>query len=216
MFYKTNPTLVISHYDESLEWMNEYDFSNFDVKIYTKGGRQINIKNHQVYHLPNVGRESHTYLKYIIDNYYNLPSVTIFVPASFIKHPQRKMKFDLVMKNYTYAIVKGYYGAIHNCSHNVYNFEMKRYDNGYDFRTTLMIPSVISPYGKWFQTYIHRDISTLYNNGISYNGIFAASLHGIQQNKIEKYIELFKQTQVGRDIEVGHYLERSYPSLFSL
>lgn len=67
----TKTTLVKSHYNESLEWIDDYDCSNFISEKYTKGIQYTNIDKYQVYHLPNVRKESHTYLEYIIDSYDN-------------------------------------------------------------------------------------------------------------------------------------------------
>jgi hypothetical protein len=42
-----------------------------------------------VQRLPNVGRESHTYLHHIITNYESLPELLLFLPGNSLTHPWR-------------------------------------------------------------------------------------------------------------------------------
>ena len=78
-------TLIIARYHEPLNWLKYIDKSNNDIFIYNKGNDDI------FYHkkLPNVGRESHTILTYIVDNYDSLPEHCIFLqgdPSAHTEH----------------------------------------------------------------------------------------------------------------------------------
>lgn len=72
--------IIVARYNENIEWTN--DFSN--VIIYNKG-ETIN-GNHKEIKLNNVGREGHTYYKYIYDNYDNLENYTIFLQGNPFDH----------------------------------------------------------------------------------------------------------------------------------
>ena len=64
--------IVVSRYNEDLRWTNRYkDF----VTVYNKGDDEIenSIK------LENIGREGHTYLHHIVNNYDNLSEYTVFL-----------------------------------------------------------------------------------------------------------------------------------------
>ena len=65
--------IVIARYNEDLKWLNPYISI---ATIYNKGSESECINNS--IKLPNVGRESHTYLYHIINNYDNLADRTIF------------------------------------------------------------------------------------------------------------------------------------------
>ena len=65
--------LVIARYNEDISWLSKV--KNIKITIYNKGEDNINKKSIK---LPNIGRESHTYLTHIIDNYDNLADITIF------------------------------------------------------------------------------------------------------------------------------------------
>jgi hypothetical protein len=66
-------TIVVARYNEDVNWTNK--FSN--VIIYNKGA-PISGEFNQVL-MKNVGREAHTYYRYIVDNYNNLEEYTIFL-----------------------------------------------------------------------------------------------------------------------------------------
>ena len=63
--------IVIARYNEDLSWLNKID-KNIKITIYNKGNNNINFPFIQ---LPNIGRESHTYLYHIINNYDNLADI---------------------------------------------------------------------------------------------------------------------------------------------
>ena len=71
--------LVVSRYNEDIGWTKNFD----NVIIYNKGphlGLQNEIQ------LPNVGREAHTYLCHIINNYDNLDDYTVFLQGNPFDH----------------------------------------------------------------------------------------------------------------------------------
>ena len=72
-----NIEIVIAHYKENIEWLNDNkNEKNISITIYDKGNNKI--ENSNSIPLKNVGRESHTYLYHIVNNYDNLANKTIF------------------------------------------------------------------------------------------------------------------------------------------
>ncbi len=73
--------IVVARYNEDIDWTRQ--FSN--VVIYNKG---ISLHDNTINELclPNVGREGHTYYKYICDNYDNLDEYTIFLQGYPFDH----------------------------------------------------------------------------------------------------------------------------------
>jgi hypothetical protein len=76
--------IVIARYNENLDWLKKIKKSK-DIKItvYNKGKDDINVP---FISLPNIGRESHTYLYHIINNYHNLADQTVFCQGDPIFH----------------------------------------------------------------------------------------------------------------------------------
>jgi len=78
--------VVVSHFDENLAWLSKLAAGSESpqISIYTKGpaeGAKEWNPNMEVHRLPNVGRESHTYLNHIVKNYNKLADWTVFTQA---------------------------------------------------------------------------------------------------------------------------------------
>jgi hypothetical protein len=78
--------IVIARYRENIDWINYIDTNLYDVFIYNKGTKLPNILNCNIIELENKGRETHTYLYHIINNYENLPEKIIFTQANPFDH----------------------------------------------------------------------------------------------------------------------------------
>jgi hypothetical protein len=72
--------ILVARYNENVEWTKQFS----DVIIYNKG-QQLGNGYKEVL-LSNVGREGHTYYKYICDNYDNLADYTIFLQGTPFDH----------------------------------------------------------------------------------------------------------------------------------
>jgi len=75
--------IVISRYNEDINWCDP--FINI-CNIYNKGNDLDNKFINNVTKLDNIGRESHTYIQHIIDNYDNLADYTIFLQGNPFDH----------------------------------------------------------------------------------------------------------------------------------
>lgn len=67
--------IVISKYKEDITWSNQFTKSR--LFIYDKSGEDNGYIN-----LPNIGREAHTYLTHIINNYDNLSDYVCFLQGN--------------------------------------------------------------------------------------------------------------------------------------
>jgi hypothetical protein len=72
--------IIVARYNENIEWTK--NISN--VIIYNKGLKLEG--NYNEFLLNNVGREGHTYYKYICDNYDNLDDYLIFLQGNPFDH----------------------------------------------------------------------------------------------------------------------------------
>lgn len=72
-------SIIVARYNERIEWTKQFT----NVFIYNKGSEL-----HDASYIPlkNVGREGHTYYKYICDNYENLADYTIFLQGNPFDH----------------------------------------------------------------------------------------------------------------------------------
>lgn len=72
--------IIVARYNENVEWTKDF----LNVIIYNKGELLNNGYNEIL--LNNVGREQHTFYKYIYDNYDNLENYTIFLQGNPFDH----------------------------------------------------------------------------------------------------------------------------------
>jgi hypothetical protein len=75
--------VVLAHFDEPLDWTRDYASHDTKFHVYLKGEKPCSIVNpkFRCSRLPNVGRESHTYLTHIVQEYDNLADWTVFSQA---------------------------------------------------------------------------------------------------------------------------------------
>ena len=84
-FNKNEISLVVARYNENINWVLAYN----DIAIIYNKGKELNLPFNNVQNIENIGREGHTYLYHIINNYNNLYSKTIFTQASPFEHNNR-------------------------------------------------------------------------------------------------------------------------------
>ncbi len=74
---------VVARYNEDIQWL--FPFKDI-VYLYNKGNYHPSLDNFKTIALPNVGRESHTYLTHIVENYDNLAEHVLFFQAHIDDH----------------------------------------------------------------------------------------------------------------------------------
>ena len=74
--------IVVARYNEDLLWLKDVP-KDIKITIYNKGKDDI---SYPYISLPNIGRESHTYMYHIVNNYDNLADMTIFCQGESIFH----------------------------------------------------------------------------------------------------------------------------------
>ena len=73
-----NYKIVVSRYNENIEWVDNYS----ERIIYNKGDNYDGV----YIRLKNFGRETHTYLHHIVNNYNSLSDYTFFVQGDPFPH----------------------------------------------------------------------------------------------------------------------------------
>ena len=202
--------IVVARYNESVSWLES---EHATCVIYNKGHR-LSANNEIL--LPNVGRESETYLHYIIDHYNNLPEVVVFTQAMISDHKgSDDVNYLLNIKNEALQF---------SCSQNYF----KHYDEGgkcihfdkeWNFRSdgiflkdNYKINTPI-PFLSWFTTHIqatYPDPILVYGNGI-----FAVKRELILKNPIDYYKTLIAEVDHHIDSTEGHFFERSWYYIFN-
>lgn len=213
-----NIDIIISRYNENLEWLSEINEEKFNIIVYNKGVNEnfIKLTNMTIINLDNVGRCDHTYLYHIINNYSKLSNITIFLPGSGnidVKMSKIKNLLHLI-KKYNRAIFLPN-GHFNNVKEDLYNFTLDHWVSS-DISNKSLNPesnlelSKIRPFGKWFEYYFN-DIQI---HHVTYQGIFSVDKKDVLQHSKEYYEHLIKQLSNTSNPEVGHYFERAWCAVF--
>lgn len=217
-FENNNIEIVISRYNENLEFLSDEIFNNYPIIIYNKG---INYDFYKppslkkIVNLSNVGVCDHTYLYHIIENYDNLANVTIFLPGSCTDELKKDRYINVLNKTIetNNTVIYGY--CDENNKSDLYNFRLTEWVSTNENNKILNPDSKlrecdIYPYGKWYD----EVFPGINNNCITYLGIFSVSKEHIHNRNKESYEELIKFVSNSINEECAHYIERSYISIF--
>ena len=102
----TSFDLVVAHYNEDVGWAHKDRFTKYSpvrMFIYDKGKGKDGIR------LPNVGREAHTYLWHIVNNYDQLADVTAFLQGKIRDHaPHAVDQINNLHRGSTYKELTSY------------------------------------------------------------------------------------------------------------
>lgn len=206
-------SIVVAHFRENLDWIRNIsllDLSN--VYIYSKdstipkhGVCDLPIVRHK--YLPNIGRESHTYITHCIDNYNNLDDFIIFLQGDSMVHGINPK----VINSWIEQSKRSDFMYTNNFREYPLNWGLRngRLDHWYT-------PTQKSKYNMddWFKEYITTDHIEKYR--IYYNGIFGVSKKLIQSRPIQDYRIILNNELSTINPEAGHYMERSWYYLFNI
>ncbi len=208
LFLKGNtryPTfeIVISHYKENLDWLRhvaEY------CHVYDKGHDRSLKPSFRVNHwekLPNVGRESHTYLYHIIKNYENLAAVTVFLQGQIVDHAPTfcfPTPLDFLEKAWD-----GIPCVIHEDEINWGRIEhIGKWKD--DYNLGFMRHAKNGTLGEFYQTVFGREPPESVDCCLA--GCFSATRRCLQKHPKKFYKKLISFLDDHANPEEGHYMER--------
>jgi hypothetical protein len=207
---------VVPRYKENITNILDSKLSthfNLNIIIYNKGP---NITNHydrnniKIINLHNIGRDAHTVLYHIIQNYDSLAEVTVFgsMCGEFITRRNSKVidTIDLVKKTKNSVFV---------CEGNLRSqkdFFIDDYStsNPLNRHSSKLVSSDIRPFGNWYDR-LWPDCPV---DWTCYTIIFAVHKEHILQKPKEYYIQLINHVNKHENSESIHYIERAITSIF--
>ena len=192
--------IVVARYNEDpWSWLSKDDPY---VKVYNKGQ---SLDSGQGTHLKNIGRESHTYLTYIVDNYDRLPNIVFFTqgaPDHTGGYPVEY--FTSIGGSYSenFYIIRGddcglgkegrlleYYGRLHPAETNFF---------------------------EWFSMYVSNSVDPRGEIMWCPGATFSVKREKILTRTREYYQDLLNQFPRDHpNPEIGHFFERSWYYIFN-
>ena len=200
--------IIVARYDEDIQWLRS---EMINCIIYNKGTR-LGFNNEII--LENVGRESETYLQYIITNYDNLPDVVVFTQARISDHKgSDDVNYLINIKNQALSNTKSDNLLIHNdIGDNIcWDKEWNLRQDGYFLKDNYKNNRPIT-FLEWFKMNISAD----YPNPIKIycNAIFAVRKECIINKPIDYYKKLVLEVNHHNNPSEGHFFERSWYYIF--
>jgi hypothetical protein len=194
--------IVVSRYNEDISYL--YHLKDIII-VYNKGEDDIN-QNFNSIKLPNIGRESHTYLYHIINNYDNLADKTIFFQGKIDDHKILDIEDyfgddDFIGKFDNLNINK----LINKIDH--YGKYKNQYLNG------KMKASNYTPY-IWIKNILGIELEET-SFKVVWGANFAISSKLIRNKPKIFYENILRYIENDSNPEEGHFLERSWYLIFN-
>ena len=201
---KNKYQIVVARYNEDIKWLIPFKLVTI---IYNKGDdSNITLKYFNTIKLKNVGRESHTYLYHIINNYDNLKDRTIFIQGKINDH--KILDFEDYFKDTPNFIAKTSELNIDKLKTMIEHYGKWSKEN--------IKKSEYTPYD-WIQKVMGIDINEIENNesSVIWGANFSISKEMILRKPKVFYENLLRFLDNDINPEEGHYMERSWYILFN-
>ena len=203
--------LIISRYNEDVGWLKNY--RDFKIIVYNKGNKLKEENYYKIINLENKGRESHTWLYHIVNNYYQLDQINIFLQGRIDD-----------LNCMVYQNPNDYLKRI-----NKYGFEASRYGllGPYHWAYNVNIEKDIRYKKQWENNEISRSNIDFRNFSkklfpkipifvaTSYSGCFAVKKENILIHNLSFYQELLDILDKNKNPIEGHYMERLWCYMFT-
>lgn len=185
--------IVLSRFKEQYNfWENYYQIYD-DVIIYNKDPLVTNS-------IKNVGRESHTYLHYIIDNYHFLPNEILFAQYDSRDHfsPKYNVNIKHFLNGYLYNFIGIRPGPFPYLAKNLYKIPWsKLIEQIYDLNFNPIL--------------LNKVVAT----GATLNGIFRVTKEAILQHNLDFYKRCISLLDKDINPMEGFFFERIWKFLFT-
>ena len=204
-------SLIISRFNENISWLEE--IKGFKIIIYNKGKNLSNKKFKKIINLNNVGRESHTWLYHIVENYTDLDDVNIFMQGRIddlgcmaYKDPHDYLK--VINKTGFSASRYGLLGPLH-WGWNVGLEKNKKYKQQWNSGKISRSKIGFRNFAKELFPKIPIFVPT------SYGGCFAIKKELIRKYDKDFYLNLLEILSKSKNPVEGHYMERLWCYMFT-
>lgn len=193
-------SVVIARYSEDLCWLSNVQAPLY---IYNKGPSLINNENSNssILTLSNVGRESHSYVHHIIENYDKLTDIVVFLQGNPFDHIQSIDNLISDAKKYGMSQNKKVH-QVGNCSAHK-NFTIFVHNN------KNVLPFNNYNLGEWYEYITNKKFPT---QPVEWyiGACFAATKEYIRSVPKSVWEKIRDSLSYSHDPVTGHYMERSW------
>ena len=199
-----NYQIVVARYNEDIDWLKKFKLITL---IYNKGNVNNQLNDFNVINLPNFGRESHTYLYHIINNYDNLKEYTIFFQGSLdfsneIKHSKLNIEDYFQNNDFNANLKKIKFEDLKNPIQHFGKWK-NEFDSG------LMRKSNFTCY-QWLKKFMDFDDINIEYLNVTWGAMFSVKKSIILKKPKIFYEDLLRFVDYHNNPEEGHFFERSW------
>jgi hypothetical protein len=197
MLYK----IVVGRFNEDISWLPS-------ASVIMNKGEPLNIPNEIL--LENVGRESESYLQYVIRDYNNLPDVVIFTQGRIYDH-------GYTLDNLIYACNQALLNGKSSPSEHYISAGFIPSQPNFNFICNpTTVPQIYKKEPVTFQQWFETTLGCLYPDPIYiyWNGIFAVRKDIILRKPVDFYKRLLSEINYNINPTEGHFFERSWYYIF--
>lgn len=201
---KPSYRLIVARFGENLDWVDAFE----TYTIYNKG-RDNMAPRHRVNsaRLPNVGREGHSYIHHIVENYENLEDVLIFSQGDYGAHldcsPEEFLQRALDIEDLGFSTL----GRRGPTGTNARNFTLHEYHGPLRSR----IPYDL---GGWWE--MTTGEAYVRSRGVFWNSMFSVRKEFVLKRSRDSYRRLLETLAWDRNPMEAHFCERTWFNILSL
>lgn len=198
--------LVVARYNEPLDWLDHLP-DGLNVHVYNKG-EPIDRPHVQ---LENIGRESHTYLTHIIQNYDRLAQFTIFVQGYPFDHNETTKDHEATPERIHEWLTR-WKNELYHYGYTKYVYAIRR---SRDWRCPVehvtLQPLTL---GEWASVYIDKDV------GFPRLAMYVGACFGVKRDLIhsrpKEYYQRLLETLTTDNPEEGYFMETFWVYIFNI
>ena len=203
--------IIVARYNEDVDWLSKY--KDFKITIYNKGKNLRKNDFSNIIELENVGRESHTWLYHIVENYEKLNDYNIFLQAQIddLNCMAYRNPNDYIKNIDKYGFSVSRFGLLtpFHWSWNVGVDKDHRYKSKWINKEISRSKLGFRNFSKKLFPNIPLFVAT------SYGGCFAVKKETIKQHDILFYKKLLRILSNNKNPIEGHFMERLWCYIFT-
>lgn len=231
-YFTDRVDVVVAHYKEDLSWLGPYLGKINRLYLYCKSpqdclkGVPNDLRGAEliVTHLPNEGRETHTYLHHILTYYDQLSDRTVFTLASLNGNWMRKLSFLFALSESSqpkrYCYKPAVFEKLRAFQFHSATAVATSLGDGYDNKVTGK-PISLSPHRPlhtWMQHYLGEDV---FKHRCRFGDAQHGAIFSVTRPEVHQYDKHFYQrimlANTGADsMEAGYFMERLWRFMFGM
>lgn len=217
--------VVASRFREDCVWLCKILPEDVELIIYNKGAKldlpkSVRERASDIRQVRNVGREGHTYLHHIVENYNSLADVTLFTQAGASDHAGEKAilhYLDIRQNSQPESRMK-LESTANSLKFTGWNPNFKKPPQ--HIRAATESPhwgakKSALPFPAWWEKYVRLAVPSPKTVQFSWGGIFSVNSEYIKHYSKSYYKKLETSLSIGINPEEGHFLERAWSYIFN-